>query len=384
MTEMTRLAGLLGVALLAGTAFGQGRTARTISTVGTGVRIGDTAASRTFRHYSSGLDSLSRSRSGTGTSVLGGGGDLSVRRRSSSGGAPGSMFDPTGLGSVSTRAQATRGMDYGGGGNVIQSAGSNPLQTGRTIAEVSRSAYFGTGEYLAALGEEAGENLLNSDEPISSFVPDRPSDYRNYLSEGEQAFSQGDYLKALLNFEMANLYKGDDPESLLSMMHAKFAIQEYASAGHLLRRALRSVPELMTIPIEIRAFYASPEEFDARLRRLRNRVEVSRDQADPPLLLAYHYWFSGNRRSAVNALQRAGDRVDDVPERLREEFATAVDIMWRGMTATGKVAGTLDSPEFPPTPTETGASSADEPDEDASREPADATEVDRSPVTASP
>jgi hypothetical protein len=320
---------------LAGSASGQGRSSVNISTIGRGTQIGDTAASRTFREYSTGVGSLGRSSAGGGTSVLRSslsGGSLSVRR-----GSRGAQRET--LGSGVDRPTLNRGTDYG---SRTRSVIQGRRATGVTsLSEMAKTdPLYGTRAFLSAVRDE---DTLRTErvEPITSLVPDQPGKYRDYLAKGERYFKAAKYIDAVGWFEMASVFDGDDPESLLSLTHAKTATQAYPSAAFLLRKAVRNFPELPLLPLRPRGFYGDSLDYADQMAKLRKYVSDNTYDPDGHLLLAYYQWFEGEPAKAKDSLATAYRKAQDRNKKSREHIAEAIDIFWKGMVATGKVSGEL-------------------------------------------
>jgi hypothetical protein len=334
---------IIGTLLLwAGSASAQGRSTVSISDIGRGTQIGDTAASRTFRDYSSGVGSLGRSSAGGGTSVLRSSlrtGSMGVTRRSRSA-TSGTDLDNSALGSTSGRPTVSRGADYGSGGSTLIRSGGYGGGVSALGSLARSDPLYGTRAFLSAVKDE---DTLKTDrqEPITSLVPDAPGKYQEYLAKGERYFKAAKYTDALGWFEMASVFDGDDPESLLSIMHAKTALQAYPSAAFTLRKAVRNFPELPVLPLQPRGFYGDPLDYADQMAKLREYVSKNTFDADGHLLLAYYSWFEGNTEQATESMQAAHMKAKNLRGKTRESVAEAIDILWKGMVATGKVSGKL-------------------------------------------
>ncbi len=362
--RLTILCSIGTLLLWAGSAPAQGRSSVNISDIGRGTQIGDTAASRTFRDYSTGVGSLGRSRSGGGTSVLRSSlsaSSLGVTRRSRSA-TGGTDLGNSGLDSTSGRPTVSRGRDYGSGPSTLIRSGGYGSGVSALGTLARSDPMYGTRAFLTAVKDE---DTLKTDrtEPITSLVPDEPSKYQEYLAKGEQYFKAAKYTDALGWFEMASVFDGDDPESLLSITHAKTALQAYPSAAFMLRKAVRNFPELPVLPLQPRGFYGDPLDYTDQIAKLREYVSKNSYDADGHMLLAYYNWFEGNTEQAKASMQEAHRKAKNLRGKTRESVAEAIDILWKGMVATGKVSGKLGEE---PDPAETTTQpTSDEKDESA-------------------
>ncbi|MFP4138968.1 MAG: tetratricopeptide repeat protein [Planctomycetota bacterium] len=358
-TQRLTILCIIGTLLLwAGSASAQGRSSVSISNIGRGTQIGDTAASRTFRDYSSDVGSLSRSSAGGGTSVLRSSlrtGSMGVTRRSRLATSRTDLGNSA-LDSTSGRPTISRGADYGSGGSTLIRSGGYGGGVSALGSLARSDPLYGTRAFLSAVKDD---DRLKTDrrEPITSLVPDEPSKYQEYLAKGERYFKAAKYTDALGWFEMAGVFDGDDPESLLSLTHTKTALEEYPSAAFTLRKAIRSFPELPVLPLQPRGFYGDPLDYTDQMAKLREYVSKNTFDADGHLLLAYYNWFEGNIEQAKESMQTAHLKAKDLRGKTRESVAEAIDILWKGMVATGKVSDTLGEE---PDPAQTTTQPADD------------------------
>lgn len=307
-------------------AVGQARSSIGFSRPGEGIRIGDTAASRTFLRNSTGVGSLGSRSRGAGTNVL----------RSSLSSNPGSRLRRRSLGRRYSSSldslgetRTSRGQTYASSMARLQRRRS----TGRFVplTEAAKDPLFGTRAYLEAVGMDQ-EQLLDSNAPITSLVPDAPGEYTEHLNEGDRLFREGSYIEALASFEMANAYQGTDPESLLYLMHTKAALGQYHSAAFLLRKTLDNFPELPLVNLEPKGFYEDPSAYVRHVEKLQRRAEEDAYDPDPQLLLAYYQWFAGDHDKARQSLKAAVEAAKKNARALNSQATLeATDIFQRGM-----------------------------------------------------
>jgi len=134
---------------------------------------------------------------------------------------------------------------------------------------------------------------------IATFAPPDDSAYALSMRAGERAFRNQEYVAAFARFETA--YRlGRDPESLLSMAHAKFASGSYVAAASYLRMVLREVPQLPRINnYRPRNFYGDRTVYVSDMRRLDEYIARYPDSPDAALLKAYFSWFDPDRGPVV-------------------------------------------------------------------------------------
>jgi len=211
------------------------------------------------------------------------------------------------------------------------------------LSRSSKGALAASSAYLAAMDAPAPSALQNRAEPITSLVPSEPGEYADLLKEGESKFRAGKYVEAFGQFKMANYIGQRDPESLLSMAHARFATGYFASAAFYIRDALIFLPELPLAPLRPKAFYGDPSIFIEHLIRLEDHVRKHAGDAGGYLLLAYFRWFreapdvEATRQALSEALKIALASKDTDAAQTVE----AVETFWDGILATGRASGKL-------------------------------------------
>ena len=338
----------------------QSRSSVEFSNLGRGSVIGESGASYDFRRYSSGLGSLGGRGRGSGGNVLSSSlssSGLGSLRRSSSGGG---RYD-TDRSSQNTmdRPSLSRGTDYSSPISSLPSRLSGTRYQGIDKAAAA-DPLFGTKAYLEAMGVTGEGVVTKSTEPITSLVPAAPSKYRDYLADGERAFKAAKYLLALDMFQLANVYNGDDPESLLSIFHTRVAMSEYGSAGFVLRKGLRSFPELPLAPLRPKAFYGDEADYREHIHELEKHVRSSPFDPSSHLITAYYRWYEGDVDGTTRALQEAQRAATRVKDKTGEQTLDAIDTFWKAMVVSGKVSGDLEPIEEPTTRASEVADTAEE------------------------
>jgi hypothetical protein len=304
----------------------------------------------TFSTYSYGLGAIGR---GGGSGTLSGTlGQLGGSRYSTpgAGGAGGLYTDMAGAPlpiSNSALGSPHSGLSgLAGAGSLIDRGGD--LSTAN--ADLGSSVITSAMSYIQSAGNTAELKRATS---ITTLVPSVPGMYHDFMENGEKAFHLGYFLEAMQDFRNANHVGIHDPESLLSMAHAHFALGRFATAGVYLAQAIEVLPELPLLPLKPRAFYGDSDDGRAKygdhLDMLRAYLQRQPDDAEAHLLLAYFLWFNQNDDPAARAqdLQSAKQSLADglaagkkvhVPKATTE----AIETFWDAMVASGQASGRLE------------------------------------------
>jgi len=133
--------------------------------------------------------------------------------------------------------------------------------------------------------------------------------HRVKMSQGLQAFGAGQYEVARSAFGLAAGMDITDPASRIHAAHACFALGRYSRAVKWLREAFGLEPRIRELPYDLRNDYGRQEDFDAHLAALKGSLEAFPKEVDPPILLGYVHYFTGNRAHAYDALCKAKPRL---------------------------------------------------------------------------
>lgn len=166
------------------------------------------------------------------------------------------------------------------------------------------SKLFSRAEPTVSGGQVFGPDesaLADSTDAITSLAPEDESTYARCMRDGERAFRDRQYVTAFSKFEMAHRI-GNDPESLLSMAHAKFAGGSYSACALYLRQVLRQLPQLPRARLRPRDFYGDRTAYVSDLRRLDEYMASRPGDAEIALIKAYFAWFDPDR-GPMQALQ---------------------------------------------------------------------------------
>jgi hypothetical protein len=322
-------------------------------------RIGTSTSVGRFNQYSYGAGSLSSSPTGSGGDVL----RSSIRRSSRSSGSLNQSSGSLLRSDVSSAARSYRVSRPSGRGlgiPALPNVGSVETQGTRLYTPSRPGAVVGSapgvGNYLQRtqpaamlaaqdyldLMSNASAGALDSEHSgtIPSLVPDEEGPYRDHMQAGEDAFHTGDYAEALKEFRLASHLRPHDPEPMIHMLHARFAVSgySYSLVAFHLKQALAKLPELPLVELDPKSFYGEARDYASQMSRLRGYLADVPNDVEALLVEAYYQWFAGetddSRRAltkAFEAAKRAGD----------EEALEAISTFWTGMVASGRVSGEL-------------------------------------------
>ncbi len=326
------LAGLSALSL------GQARSARSISTPGYFKDLGARGPSGTFRGYSFGVGSL-HTPSGSGGSVgnvlqssIGSQSSFSLRPSSSGSGSSGMFGQP-----VVPAPSIMGGKLYNPSGGLKGFADVSAQVPGRSPIP-SGSPMMAASAYLNAIQMPTGGlRRAQQGQAVTSLVPADAGLYKTYMERGENAMHAGNFVEAFAMFQMANDIEVKDPDSLVSMAHASFALARlsYYRSAYYLQKAIRYLPELPLVPLKPEGFFPNRETLAQKVGLLEDHVEASPRDAAGQLILAYFRWFQGQHAEARDALARARSAATD------RDMVEAIETFWDGMVASGKVSGEL-------------------------------------------
>ncbi len=212
-------------------------------------------------------------------------------------------------------------------GAITSTIAPRPLSPKVSITAVAAQSY------MQVVMDEAEDPALTPDE-ITSLAPRQPGKVRDYMVNGEAAFREANYRKALENFSFAADLTNDSPEALLSLFHAQFATSQrgyYETAGHYLSQTLRTFPELPLVPLAPKEFWGQLRHYGEQLAYLEEHCQDVPTDAPALLILAYFHWFDGSYNSAAESLMQAYPAAHD------EIVIEAIETFWDGMVASGKI-----------------------------------------------
>jgi tetratricopeptide (TPR) repeat protein len=306
----------------------------------------------TFSQYSYGLGGVGRASAGGAgalSSSMGqlGGGYSTNYSNLGAGGAAGLSTNKAGapLPMLNSALSAPRG-GLGGMGELLDRGGDLAKANAILDSSVVSSA-------MAAIQSAGSGSDLKQASAVTTLVPATPGVYHDFMENGEKAFRSGYFLEAMQAFRNANHIGVHDPESLLSLAHAHFALGGFATAGVYLAQAIEVLPELPLLPIKPTSFYGNLAEGRSRygdhLEMLRAYLQRQPDDAEAHLLLAYFLWFSQNDDPASKAqdIQNAKQSLAAglaASRKIQVSKATveAIETFWDGMVASGQAAGRLE------------------------------------------
>jgi len=316
----------------------QGRSRRGISVPGYLKDLGARGPSGTFRGYSFGVGSLQTppaSRSSAGNVLQSSiGSQSSFNLRPVSSGVGGSRLSGAPVVPVPSMTggriyQPTDGLK-GIGDVPAQAPGRSPIPSGSPLMAASA--------YLHAIQMPTGHlRTAKQGQAVTSLVPPDAGLYKTYMQRGEDAMHDGNFAEAFAMFQMANDIEGKDPDSLVSLVHATFALakQSYYRSAYYLQKAVRYLPELPLVPLEPKGFFPTPDILAQKVALLEDHLAGSPRDAAGQFILAYFQWFGGQHAEAAQSLLRARSAATD------PDMIEAIETFWDGMVASGEVSGQL-------------------------------------------
>ena len=237
---------------------------------------------------------------------------------------------------IQNRASSAAGTILGGDGVLKireRKAGAHPALLGN----------FAGATYVAAIEHKSATPKNQGEDTVTTLVPENPGVYQDKMLAAEIAFRNQEFRDAVLLYGMSLDLSSGSPESLLGMMHTHFAASTdtYALAALYLKNTLECFPELPLVNIDLKAFYADPIQYRRDLSRLEKYVENNPENADAQLVLGYFLWRNGEINDSKKALNMA------VEYSGQKELDEAIDTLWSGMVASGKVSGKLQGKNVP-------------------------------------
>jgi len=302
--------------------------------------VGGSQAIHSFQRYSFGLGALARPQAGRGEGVLWrsleGLGALGISRRSAA--------QRTGLSATPPPASPSRRLYQPPPEKV-----AHPVVGARRPGASDFTPAAAALAYLAAISPAHASALAGADRPVTSLAGEQPGPYRDHMLAAEAAFREGDYAAAAAAYRRANDLTGRDPESLIGLLHATFAMARggYARPAFYLAQALRYLPELPLAPLEPQAFWPDEAAYAEQVSRLRADAAAEAATAEAHLVAAYFAWFEGDAEQARLALSAtlAAARAAEVIE-AAETFRDGMDLAEEA--AAGEAAPTTGpAPEVP-------------------------------------
>jgi len=196
--------------------------------------------------------------------------------------------------------------------------------------------------YVREVEQRSITSLGIDGEEITSLAPDEPSQYRDFMIEGEKALRTGEYREAEKKFRLAMKVRKRSPECMLDMVHALLGSSRYsyAQAAYYLRRTIAYFPALALVPLKPKAFFAGEDEYRRVLGRLETYVRTYRQDGDAQFVLAYFRWFDGDVEGARSALELATRHTPESEKSKLEAIQAFRDGMAAGDEAPGQVGAT--------------------------------------------
>jgi tetratricopeptide (TPR) repeat protein len=119
----------------------------------------------------------------------------------------------------------------------------------------------------------------------------------------------------------------DEPAPKFALALALAGDGDYASAAHLLRRALRATPDWSALYIDPETVFGTPDRFAEILGRSDERLTIEPTNGDVRLLAGFLRFAAGRSEEALEVLQgvESGEEADPLLEGLRWEAHRGVE-----------------------------------------------------------
>ncbi len=130
------------------------------------------------------------------------------------------------------------------------------------------------------------------------------SKFDDHFQEAQDHLRNGRYYAAADSFELASIYKPDEPLCLAGRGHALLAAGEYMSSALFLSRAIEANPEYLKTKIDLAAIMGGQHIIDSRIADIREWLLRS-GSGKLEFLLGYIYYRMGRLGPAQQALDTA-------------------------------------------------------------------------------
>ncbi len=159
------------------------------------------------------------------------------------------------------------------------------------------------------------------------------------MQEAEDAFKSGEFRLAISLYNMSADFSNNSPEPLLGLMFSYFAASDegYGLTCLYLKKTLECFPELPLVNIDMQRFYLDPVQYRRDLGQLEKYANKNPKDSVAQFVLGYFLWREDEPKKSRKALATALKYSND------KTLNEAIDTLWCGMVASGKVSGTLQS-----------------------------------------
>lgn len=130
-------------------------------------------------------------------------------------------------------------------------------------------------------------------------VSSTPRPWPDLIQYGDTAFQSQEYSKAAAWFREATRQHPGRPIPHLALGHALFAMGNYRESSLALQQGLSLLPQWVGTTTDVRGFFSDRADFGRRLGDLEHHVSAHESDENARFLLAYVYYFSGQRSEAL-------------------------------------------------------------------------------------
>ena len=128
------------------------------------------------------------------------------------------------------------------------------------------------------------------------------------FNNGQFFLTAGRYYEAAKSFELALMYKPDDPFCLAGKGHALFAAGEYVSSAMFISRALEVYPEYTRAEVNLTAVLGGSERMEKRIADAEQWLTKSGSN-QLEFLLSYIYYRTGKLDKAKSAIDVVDQKI---------------------------------------------------------------------------
>ena len=147
---------------------------------------------------------------------------------------------------------------------------------------------------------------------VKDVKPTEPGESDRQFETGVKAFESGDYQAAANAFQTAMALDPEDTVLPFAYAQALFAVEEYEASVMVLREALTGMEKTEQGVFYPRGLYADDDTLFNQVDALMAQVDTAGTDADLQLLLGYHLLGIGETEAALEPLQQAAAKPDNL------------------------------------------------------------------------
>lgn len=145
---------------------------------------------------------------------------------------------------------------------------------------------------------------------IKDFQAHVDNKFTTYMTTADKCLAEGEYRKAMNNYEIASVWKGSDPRSYAGKAFAHLAVGEYFDSSRCLIRAIESSDDFAAGRTDVAAKIGNKKLYDKHLAELKSTFAVGGDH-NKAFLLAYLYTQEGDFVRAKECVDYAATKLGE-------------------------------------------------------------------------